>query len=96
MSPVSVCNRYGALWGYFKPNEVKISCDSDVLESYTWSYEYLSFCHCKKCGCVTHYQTLEKADTPVTALNFRMAELTVLNSIKIRYLDGVDTWKYFD
>jgi len=67
----SVCNRYGALWGYFKPNEVKISCDSAAFGKYTWGDEYLSFCHCKKCGCVTHYETLEKAESPVIALNFK-------------------------
>jgi len=64
----SICDRYGALWGYFKPDDVVISCEKSTLERYAWGDQNINFCHCKKCGCVTHYESSEKVDTPITAL----------------------------
>ena len=93
----STCHRYGALWGYFKPNEVAIETDTSVLSRYAWADENLYFCHCNKCGCVTHYETTEKTESSeIIALNFRMANPQAVQSITIRRFDGADTWKYLD
>ena len=93
----STCHRYGALWGYFKPDEVKIEDNSIVLQRYAWADENIYFCHCSKCGCVTHYETTEKTESPpLVALNFRMANPVDIKSVKVRKFDGAETWKYLD
>ena len=92
----SICRRYVALWGYYLPDEVTIVADSENIQSYKWSDEYLAFNHCKHCGCMTHYVTTEKIKKPKIALNFRMADPKEIEGIAIRRFDGADTWKYLD
>lgn len=51
----SICNRYGALWAYYKSEDVKISIESRSASAYTWDKK-IEFHHCSICGCVTHQQ----------------------------------------
>lgn len=91
----SICNRYGALWGYFAPNEVSIKYEEQP-SFYYWGDRYIDFYFCKKCSCITHYKTTEKVEEEKIGVNFRMAKLADLDNIKIRKLDGADTWKFLD
>lgn len=49
----TICRRYGAAWGYYHPNEVKIEMKPNaVTKQYIWGDRYLSFNFCDNCGCV--------------------------------------------
>ena len=44
----SICRRYGALWAYYKPDEVVVE---GATEGYVWGKRTLSFNRCRACGC---------------------------------------------
>ncbi|WDE12985.1 GFA family protein [Thalassomonas haliotis] len=92
----SVCGRFGALWAHFEPKQVSVSCHKDNLGAYCWGDKTIEFHHCKSCGCVTHYTPTKNANKERMAVNFRLAPTDILNSVKVRYFDGADTWQFID
>lgn len=71
----SICRRYGALWAYYKPEEVKVEVEDDAIEGYSHGRKAISFNRCKKCGCMTHYSIVPGMETvtePRVAVNCRM------------------------
>ncbi len=92
----SICSRYSALWGYYEPNEVTLTCNDNDLSKYSWGEKSIYFCHCNKCGCVTHYESSPEVENPKTVVNFRMAKSDFIESIKVRKFDGAITWKYIE
>ncbi|KAK6396667.1 hypothetical protein LTR65_008565 [Meristemomyces frigidus] len=81
----SVCRRYGALWAYYKPDEVHI--EGDAIEAYVWGKKTLSFNRCKNCGCMTHY-TVVRDTEPRVAVNCRMLEKEEFESLESEQSDG--------
>ena len=91
-----MCYRYGALWGYYPPAEVKVEMEEHGVSTYSWGDEYLLFNSCDNCGCVTHYQTTAKAPKQKIGINFRMAPIKSISNIQVRDFDGADSWKYLN
>ncbi|PCJ19370.1 MAG: aldehyde-activating protein [Candidatus Cloacimonadota bacterium] len=89
----SICNRYASLWAYYNKEEVFIKVGEEGISSYTCGDKSLTFKHCNICRCITHYKT---NDENKTVVNFRMADIKEIDSIRIRRFDGADTWKYLD
>jgi hypothetical protein len=84
----SVCRRYGALWAYYKPDEVHVE-GANALEGYVQGKRHLSFNRCKHCGCMTHYSVVEGADTePRVAVNCRMMERKEYDVLESEQSDG--------
>jgi hypothetical protein len=49
----TICRRYGAAWGYYHPDEVKIETKPNaVTKQYVWGDRGLSFNFCDNCGCM--------------------------------------------
>ncbi len=49
----TICRRYAAAWGYYKPTEVKIEIkDGAAASKYIWGDAEISFNFCDKCGCM--------------------------------------------
>ena len=49
----TICRRYGAAWGYYHPDEVKIETKPNaVTKQYIWGDRDISFNFCDTCGCV--------------------------------------------
>ena len=94
----SICNRLGALWGYYKPGEVTVKLENDTTVEYKWGDEYIIFHHCPICGCATHYTTTEKLknehNEERVGINFRIFSLEEIKEIKVKRFDGAKTWKY--
>lgn len=84
----SICSRYNALWGYYKPEQVTISVGTAGQESYIWGDRELEFVRCSKCGCVTHYRTAPGQPDPRIAVNFRMAQEGEVENVAVRFFDG--------
>lgn len=92
----SICHRYGAQWAYCTRSTASVSCDPDAISMYCWSDKSLEFYHCNTCGCLTHYESVEKFDDSRIAINARMMLRKDLEGVKIRTFDGAETWKYVD
>ena len=92
----SICNRLGALWAYYAPDEVTVNFDKHPSSPYIWGDKDLEFHHCTICGCTTHYITTEKCHEKRIAINARMLDPELIRSLSIRYFDGASSWKYLD
>ncbi len=84
----SICRRYGALWAYYPPDEVSVVSRDRPAVSYLWGDKEVAFQHCGGCGCVTHYRTLPHCQSDVLAINLRMADTALLDTLPLRRIDG--------
>lgn len=92
----SICQRYGAIWGYFEEAEVEVRVGPAGLSSYSHGDRQILFCFCAKCGCITHYLSADRQPRARLAVNYRAFPQQALGQLKIRHFDGADTWQYLD
>jgi len=83
-SVCSICRRYGALWAYYKPEQVQLKGET---EFYVWQDKEVQFHRCKNCGCVTHWAPADEAWDTI-APNCRMLEREELEKLEIEKSDG--------
>ena len=79
-----------------RPDQVRLSDTGSRLAGYSWGNRTIEFRHCRECGCLTHYESVEKRAGSRLALNARMLPLEVLNSLPVRHFDGADSWEFLD
>lgn len=65
----SICRRYGALWAYYKVEDVAIEGET---QSYRWGRRHIDFLRCPTCGCVVAWTP--RGAYPECAVNARMLE----------------------
>jgi len=75
---------------------VRITAPPGVLSAYVWGDKTIEFYHCKKCGCVTHYESVNKDGNYRIAVNTRNMKADDTASIRVRMFDGASSWKYLD
>jgi hypothetical protein len=92
----SICRRYGTLWAYYKASDVRVVCKPGATESYSWGRKALRFVRCATCGCVTNWKRARPRKVTYMGVNMRNFEPGALDGVRIRLLDGADTWKYLD
>jgi len=68
----------------------------DQETAYLWDDKVIEFYHCNTCGCLTHYESVEKLEGSRIAVNARMMSPDDIAGIRIRTFDGANTWKYLD
>ena len=90
----SICRRYGVLWAYFRPGEVRICSDAQT-DIYMWDDRSLEFHRCRTCGCVTHWSSVDPSVDRI-GVNARLMPPEVLERARMRHLDGAVTGKYLD
>jgi hypothetical protein len=91
----TICRRIGALWAHFERKDVLIE-GADETISYIQGDKTLAVHTCSTCGCTTHWDNLTPGDDARMAVNFRMCDPDRVAEIRIRHLDGADTWEYLD
>ena len=91
----SICRRYGVLWAYYEPAQVRLIAKEGTLEAYLWGEKSIAFHRCRNCGCVTHWAPVEQPADRM-GVNARLMAREVLATARVRRLDGADTWKYLD
>ena len=91
----SICRRYGTLWSYHSPRQVRISPSRGATDVYMWDDKSLEFHRCKTCGCVTHWAPVD-AIVDRMGVNARLMEPGVLIQARVRRLDGASTGEYLD
>ena len=86
----SICRRYGALWAYYKVDEVQIdTTEKGVIEPYIYGRKRLAFNRCKKCGCMTHYSVVKPEETEDrVAVNCRMFDRKEYDALEREESDG--------
>jgi hypothetical protein len=92
----SICRRTGGLWAYYPRDRVRVEAAPDAIVAYVWGDRMLELYRCRTCGCVTHWEAVEKTADGRMGVNARMMPPDTVAGVKVRKLDGADTWKYFD
>jgi hypothetical protein len=87
----SICRRYGALWAYCTRETARVVTEPDATTAYIWNDEVIEFHHCKRCGCMTHYEDVDQSESGRVAVNARMLPPEDIAGVKIRTFDGADT-----
>ena len=90
----SLCRSYGVLWAYFSPKDVQVAA-KDATDIYMRGERKIEFYRCKYCGCVTHWTAVDKTRDRM-GVNARLMAPEILSQVRVRHLDGADTWKYLD
>jgi len=87
----TLCRRYGGLWAYFRPGEVKLVEGEDALGAYLWNDRAIGFHFCLRCGCVTHYSIVGTDPLHIRAVNVRMIPALDPAAVKLMRLDNSHT-----
>jgi hypothetical protein len=91
----SICRRYGVLWAYYSPKQVRIIEVSGATDIYMRDSGALEFHRCKSCGCVTHWAAVDRTLDRM-GVNARLMSPDVLAAARVRKLDGAVSEKYID
>ena len=91
----SICRRYGTLWAYYDRSQVAIIARKGAVDRYSWGSKHLRFVRCSTCGCVTHWEAVDRSKTRM-GINMRNFDPADIESLRVRQLDGAKTWKFLD
>jgi len=91
----SICRRYGMLWAYYSPKQVRIAAGVDETDTYVWDDKSIAFHRCRVCGCVTHWAAVDRSADRM-GVNARLMAPEVFTNARVRRLDGANTGKYLD
>ena len=91
----SICRRHAGLWGYYDRGKVRVIARKAALDRYCSGDRCLWLYRCSTCGCVTHWHPIGRASTRM-GVNFRNFDPSVIESTRVRRLDGASTWKFLD
>ena len=92
----SICRRYGVIWAYYAPDQVRFEPVWPVTDTYLWDDRSLAFHRCRVCGCVTHWSPEPSRDQNRMGINARLLDPAVLATARLRRLDGAVTERYID
>lgn len=90
----SICRRYGVLWAYYSPRQVRFR-RPPVTDGYVWDDRRIRFHRCRVCGCVSHWAAVDEAVDRM-GVNARLMAPEVMAGARMRHLDGAVTEGYLD
>ena len=85
----SICRRYGVLWAYYSPADVRIIATEGATQRYLWGDRMICFHRCQNCGCVTHWADLDPAHDRM-GVNARLMAPDVLEAARRRLVDNAN------
>ncbi|MEP7281750.1 MAG: GFA family protein [Rubrivivax sp.] len=91
----SICRRLGTLWAYYPQAEVTVHGHPEHTHEYVQGDRTLRTVRCRTCGCTTHWEPLDPHRYTRVGINIRNFDPAVIGDVKIRLLDGADTWREF-
>lgn len=92
----SICRRYASLWGHLTQETAKVSYEPGAASFYKWGDGAIEFYHCNSCGCVTHYELIDKDSEARLSVNFQMFPQDLVDTLETKRFDGADSWKFLD
>jgi hypothetical protein len=91
----SICRRLGGLWAYYPVGAVQVEGHPQHTDEYVHGDKTLRVVRCKTCGCTTHWEPLDPQRNGKVGVNIRNFDPEAIGDVRIRLLDGADTWKSF-
>lgn len=88
----SVCRRLGTLWAYYPLDAVVLHGHPEHTEAYVQGDRMLRLLRCRTCGCVTHWEPVERTSSSRMGVNVRNFEPALIQGAGLKLLDGADTW----
>jgi hypothetical protein len=93
----SICRRTAARWAYYSEDDVRVTGHPEGTDGYVWGDKMLRIVRCRTCGCVTHWEPLDRDKTGKRmGVNVRNFEVRDLGTPRVRRFDGAETWTYID
>ena len=92
----SICRRLGAVWAYYEFGTVLVEGHPDQTGEYIQGDRTLRTVRCKTCGIATHWEPLAPQPGAKHGVNLNNFEPKLLESVRVRLLDGADTWTFLD
>lgn len=92
----SICWRYGTLWAYYNARDVAVHAKRGALMGYSWGDKSLRFVRCATCGYITHWEAMHVKEDSRMGVNARNLPPDAIAGVRVRRLDGADTWKFLD
>jgi hypothetical protein len=88
----TLCQKTGALWGYFHPSEVTTEGPTAGYSRDDKGEPGAETHFCVRCGATTHFEltkaTIDKFGNTMLGVNMRLADMRDLVGIELRYPDG--------
>jgi len=84
----SVCRKFGTLWAYYNPKDVRIVAEPGATHVYQRGARVLEFHSCKVCACQTHWAPARPY--PRMGVNARLLPPEVLAAAQLRHGDNPD------
>jgi hypothetical protein len=91
----SICRRLGGLWAYYALDEVRVHGHPAHTHAYIQGDKTLRLVRCATCGCTTHWEPLDREKYRRMGVNIRNFDPAVIGPVRIRLVDGADTWQSF-
>ena len=92
----SLCRRLGGLWAYYDVGSVKVVGHPEKTNEYVQGDRTLRTVRCATCGCTTHWEPLDPTVHKRMGVNIRNFDPVAIGDVRIRLLDGADTWETLD
>ncbi|MEE2775654.1 MAG: GFA family protein [Acidobacteriota bacterium] len=87
----SICRQYAAKWAFCNRSSARVTSPAEATAAYLWNDRVIEFHHCRTCGCVTHYESTDKAPDSRLAVNARMLDPAEIAGLRLRTFDGAET-----
>jgi hypothetical protein len=88
----TLCQKTGAIWGYFQPGEVAVQGVTTGYSRYDKAEPGVSIRFCSNCGATTHFEltetTIAKFGNTMLGVNMRLANESDLKGVELRYPNG--------
>lgn len=84
----SLCVKQGAIWGYFRPDEVTVTGAVDAYVRADLAEPCLANHRCAHCGGITHWSLLPPHPADRMGINMRLFEPGARAGIEVRAIDG--------
>ena len=91
----SICRRYGVLWAYYVPSQVRLAPADAATDVYMWDDRSIAFHRCRTCGCVSHWAAIDPGRDRM-GVNARLMAPEVVAQARVKHLDGAHTEQYID
>ncbi len=82
------------MWAHYSRRSVTVECEADGLGRYVRGDGLIAFCHCRRCGCLTHSESTDPSPTARVSINARMMDPAIIEKCHVRLFDVADTWTY--
>ena len=92
----SLCRRIGGPWVYFPFGTVAITGHPEHTEGYIQGDRTLCTYRCAHCGVTTHWEPITPEAAGKHGVNLGNFDPALIAAVRVRRLDGADTWKFLD